>query len=284
MGDLAEDTALAELPAEPGEHRFRAELSRDWDLMGPNGGYLAAIALRAAAAHAGQALPVSLSCQFLARPRFGPVHVRTEVLRASRRATAVRVRMEQGADRPVLEALVWAAQSGLAGPNADWTPAPRAPGPDGVPDLRTHLAAEGRGVPAWHRNVTLREISGRTGGADGEPRVRCWARFEPRRRFDDCWVDAGRSVILLDSLQWPAVMNAFPERETVLFAPSIDLYVAFHGSGSDSEWLLVETTGTAAHRGTFHGRGSVWTREGRLLASAGQQMLGTAVRERADRL
>ncbi|MFE3171519.1 acyl-CoA thioesterase [Amycolatopsis sp. NPDC059090] len=280
MGDLAEDTALTAL----GENTFQAELSRDWDLMGPNGGYLAAIALRAAAAHAGPAQPLSLSCQFLARPRFGPVHVRAEVLRASRRATAVRVRMEQGTDRPVLEALVWAAQSGLSGPNADWTPAPSVPGPDGVPDLRTHLAAEGRGVPAWHGNVTLRELSGRTGGAEREPRVRCWARFEPRRCFDDCWVDAGRSVILLDSLQWPAVMNAFPERETVLFAPSLDLYVAFHGAGSDSDWLLVETTGTAAHRGTFHGRGSVWTRDGRLLASAGQQMLGTAVRERADRL
>ena len=41
MGDLAIDTAV-----EGSDGRYRARLSRDWEIWGPNGGYLAAIALR----------------------------------------------------------------------------------------------------------------------------------------------------------------------------------------------------------------------------------------------
>ena len=43
MGDFEADTRLE------GENgRYRASISRDWEIWGPNGGYVAAIALRAA--------------------------------------------------------------------------------------------------------------------------------------------------------------------------------------------------------------------------------------------
>jgi hypothetical protein len=45
MGDLERDTRLA-----GGEGRYTATLSRDWEIWGPNGGYLASLALRAAGA------------------------------------------------------------------------------------------------------------------------------------------------------------------------------------------------------------------------------------------
>ena len=46
MGDFALDTAVS---GEDG--RYTATLSHDWEIWGPNGGYVAAIALRAAGAH-----------------------------------------------------------------------------------------------------------------------------------------------------------------------------------------------------------------------------------------
>ena len=46
MGDLAADTAVTEV----GEGRYTARLSRDWEIWGPMGGYVAATALRAAGA------------------------------------------------------------------------------------------------------------------------------------------------------------------------------------------------------------------------------------------
>ena len=42
MGDLAVDTAIEPL----GDDRYQATLSREWAVWGPNGGYLASIALR----------------------------------------------------------------------------------------------------------------------------------------------------------------------------------------------------------------------------------------------
>lgn len=275
MGNLAEDTQVRQFD----DDLYHAELSQDWDLVGPNGGYVAAVALRAVGRHVALARPVSISCQFLEPPRFGPVALRLTVLRSARRATAVRVSMIQGDDRRVLEALVWAGVD-LDGPQANWTPRPAAPEPDELADLRTLLHAEGRGVPAWHDCVNLRELAGRTRGVARTPRVLSWARFQPQSCFADPWVDAGRSVILIDSLQWPAVMNAFPERERAMLAPSIDLYVAFHDLATDSEWLLVQATGAAANAGTFHGHGLVWSADGRLVASGGQQMLAATIREK----
>ena len=46
MAALDDDTAL-----EGGDGHYRAHLSESWRIWGPNGGYLAVIALRAAGAH-----------------------------------------------------------------------------------------------------------------------------------------------------------------------------------------------------------------------------------------
>lgn len=276
MGHLAEDTTIE--PVDGG--RFRAKLCSDWALMGPNGGYLAAVALRAAQRGLSLPRPASLSCQFLSPPRFGHVDLEVVTLRATRRAAAARVSMSQFG-RPVLEAMVWAAHDGLTGPEGPWTPMPAVPGPEELPDLRVLLEEEGRGVPPWHDCVTLRELAGRTTLQTPAPVAFSWARFQPQATFDDPWLDACRSVILVDSLQWPAVMNAFPELETQLFAPSIDLYVAFHDFAPDDGWLLVNAAGVASHRGVLGGAAQVWAPDGRLVAAGMQQMLSTSTRRGA---
>lgn len=101
MGDLARDTAV-----EGGEGRYRAQLSREWELWGPSGGYLATIALRAAGAHAGVGRPASLTCHFLNVADFDEVDLAIETLRGSKRAESVRISMTQRG-RPILEALAW---------------------------------------------------------------------------------------------------------------------------------------------------------------------------------
>ena len=49
MGDLGVDTAVEAL----GDGRYRAHVSRDWEIWGPEGGYIASLALRAAGAESG---------------------------------------------------------------------------------------------------------------------------------------------------------------------------------------------------------------------------------------
>ena len=50
MGDLAVDTATEQI----GPNTFLCDLSPDWEIWGPNGGYLASVALRAAGIASGQ--------------------------------------------------------------------------------------------------------------------------------------------------------------------------------------------------------------------------------------
>jgi hypothetical protein len=65
MADFLDDTRVAR-GDRPGE--WRAILSPDWAVWGPNGGYVAAIALRAALAESRLSRPASFHCHF---PRGG---------------------------------------------------------------------------------------------------------------------------------------------------------------------------------------------------------------------
>jgi Thioesterase-like superfamily len=54
--------------------RYQARLSEDWEIWGPNGGYLAAIALRAGGEVAEIERPASFYCHFLSSPAFDVLH------------------------------------------------------------------------------------------------------------------------------------------------------------------------------------------------------------------
>jgi acyl-CoA thioesterase len=104
MGVLADDTAV-----EGGGGQYTAVVSRDWEIWGPNGGYVASLALRAAGADTtiDGARPASITCQFLRPGRFEAVDIEVVSLRRTRRAEAMRVTVSQHGDQ-LLEAQVWA--------------------------------------------------------------------------------------------------------------------------------------------------------------------------------
>ncbi len=62
--------------------------------------------------------------------------------------------------------------------------------------------------------------------------------------------------------------GAFP-----FVAPSMDLAVRFHHALPDSEWLLSSTEVPVGVDGVIGGYAAVWSREGKLLATGGQQMI-----------
>ena len=91
MGDLAVDTEV-----EGSDGRYRAQLSRDWEIWGPNGGYLAVIALRAADAHTSLRRPATLSCHYLGVADFDAVDLEVRTIRGSRRTASIAVRSPGG--------------------------------------------------------------------------------------------------------------------------------------------------------------------------------------------
>jgi hypothetical protein len=129
VADLELDTRVT------GEHgRYRANISRDWEIWGPNGGYIAGLALRAASRETPLSRPASFYCQYLNVAEFAEVSLSVTKLRESKRSCALRVSMTQG-ERPILEALTWLTDEANAGLEHDETTAPDAPGPDGLPSF-----------------------------------------------------------------------------------------------------------------------------------------------------
>jgi acyl-CoA thioesterase II len=269
MGDLAADTAV-----EPnGDGRYTATPSKDWEIWGPNGGYMAALALRAAGCQSSHSHPASIACHYLARADFQPVEMQVTPLRATARAESLRVSMTQKG-RAVLEALVWTIGE-LDGPQREWIQAGKVASPLDVPTVEEVAAAHNfPALPFW-RNIEIRIITGPDPGSQEaqEPLVLAWNRFRPQATFDDPWIDACRATVLVDVHQFPAASRGFSRAELTFAAPSLDLYVAFHARAPQGDWLLSESRGLISRGGLLGGHACVWSRDGLLLASGGQQML-----------
>jgi acyl-CoA thioesterase II len=265
MGDLARDTVL-----EGGDGRYRATLSSDWEIWGPNGGYLAVIALRAAGAEARVPRPSSFSAHFLSVARFEAVDVEVETLKRGRRAESFRVAIRQEG-RPVVEALVRTAAEG-PGLEHRFGEAPDAPDPETLKSLDELFD------PDWDRYAFWDNLDGRPTRPERyleEPRARDprlveWYRFRPAATFDDPFLEAGRSLLLLDTMSWPAASRPHPD--SPFQAPNLDVAAWFHADPAGSEWLLVDYECRTAGAGLMGTTGRVWSRDGRLLASGGAQL------------
>lgn len=272
MGDLEVDTRLE------GENgRYRANISQDWEVWGPNGGYVATIALRAAGQEAAFKRPVAFSCHFLGRARFEPVEMEVTTVHGGRRAESLHVVMRQEG-RPILQGML---RTALEGPGLEHNVAvmPEAPEPEGLKSWE-ELRPDDQVYSFW-QNIEARAVwPERIGVHDRayEPVWREWYRFRPRATFDDVWVDAGRLLVLMDTLSWPAASRPHPNAEYQ--APNLDVAVWFHRSDAESEWLLADHDCPVAEGGLMGATGRVWSRDRRLLASGGSQLLCVPARPR----
>jgi acyl-CoA thioesterase len=268
MGDFVADTAV-----EGADGHYRARLSRDWEIWGPNGGYVAAIALRAAGAATTLRRPASFAGHFLGVADFAEVDLEVTTLRAAKRAASLRVSMRQGS-RPIFEAIVWVVGEveGLAHDVAVMPPVPLPAALKPIEDLVPPEDLQQR-----HRfwaNFESRPIdfvpwAEREPGA---PEWREWYRFRPRATCDDPFADAARTLLLVDTMGWPATCRAYP-RDSGYLAPSLDVTAQFHRLAPESDWLLVDAAAPVAAHGLIGGQVRVWSVDGRLLASGGGQML-----------
>jgi acyl-CoA thioesterase II len=251
------DLATAPTPLD-GEGRFEAELSRDWEIWGPNGGYVAALALRAAGEVAAIKRPASINCQFLRAPAFAAVEIEASVVHGGRRSEAIAVRIVQDG-RPVTQAMVRTAAP-APGHAIEHLRAPEGPGPE---ELRTI----GDGPYPFWANVERRPLP----RAGSEPVCREWTRFRPVASFADPFADAARALVLLDTYGWPAAYGQVGEGGDFI-APSLDITAWFHRSAAHAEWLLIDEACTVGADGLLAAQGHVWDERGALLASGAAQL------------
>ncbi len=255
---LAEATAVRRID----DRIYAAEVHPGWDIVGnTNGGYLLAIAGRAAAAAAGRPDPVSITAHFLTPAGPGPVTVETEVVREGRRFSAVRATMRCG-DRPILAALGSFAELTESGSTERVEAAP----PD-LPPPEDCVKVEPTDTfpPPFVGRVDLRLHPEHAAFDDigGVPRVRGWFRL-----LDG---EAPSATALL------VAADAFPP--TVFFAdlptawvPTLEQTTHVRARPAPG-WLRCAFTTRFITGGFLEEDGEVWDSEGRLVAQTRQLAL-----------
>jgi acyl-CoA thioesterase len=231
-------------------------------VWGPNGGYVAAIALRAAMARSRLPRPASFQCHFLSVGEFAPVDLRVQALGGGKRAESLRVEVVQN-QRLLVAATVWMVDDGLEGFEHDFGTAPEVARPEslrGYQDLAGPEYAEW--YPIW-RSIEGRPLRWR--GPPGRPEWRTWMRFT-ETPIPDRQADALRQLFWLDFPGWNATISAHPWPFRFL-APNLDLTVHFHRFAPDAEWILADGFVPLARDGLVSCVARLWSESGALLAT-----------------
>ena len=90
-------------------------------------------------------------------------------------------------------------------------------------------------------------------------------------RFEDPFLDAGRALLLIDTVVWPASCQRHVEPGVI--APSLDVVAWFHRPAGDADWLLADAESPIAESGLISGTVRIWGADRRLYATGGAQLL-----------
>jgi acyl-CoA thioesterase len=253
------DTAIQSL----GDGRFAAEMSERWWVgNGPNGGYVAAVILRAIEAMAKpERAPRSLTVQFPRAPLAGPVEIAVEVTREGGHLTFLSARIEQGGEIQATALAVLAEDRGGDGYSELQMPDAGEPG-----ELHSPDPGQVDGMPTMFQNYSVRPALGEPAFSGGAPYSGAWIRSrEPRL------LDAPLAAAFLDAW-FPA---PFIRLERPRAAPTIDYTVHFRSplpppdAAPEDPYLVVFRSNLARH-GFFEEDGELWSADGTLLAQSRQ--------------
>ena len=255
MGKFATDTAVQ--PARDGA--YTCQIGADWWVMlGPNGGYLAAIAVRALqdALDPGDRPLRSLTVHYMRAPQAGPATVEVVPEREGGSVTFARLRMIQD-DQPFATALAVLAR-GRESMTLDTAKAPDIPPPDEIQALPDSDQA-----PPFARNFDYRPAA--EPPVAGEAVTGGWLRLR-----DDEELDAALVVALCDSW-FPAIFSVVPEPMAV---PTLDLTVHLRDAlPRPGDWVLARVTTRTVGDGLLEEDAELFGSDGRLLAQSRQLAL-----------
>jgi len=168
-------------------------------------------------------------------------------------------------------------------------PMPEAPPPEALPTPAEHAEAIRRDAPPDHRSWLDREDAVEQRYADPinwyrpqiqEPRQRIWLRAGRRLPDDPALHQAifayASDMSLLDNSALPHGVSYFDEGMQIA---SLDHSIWFHRPFRADEWLLYSSDCPSTSNARGFNRGSVYTREGVLVASVTQEGL---IRQRSS--
>ncbi|MEQ1819878.1 MAG: thioesterase family protein [Terricaulis sp.] len=250
-----------------GEGRYTITLSQAWDVWGPNGGYVAAIALRAMAAEASLPRPAAFHCQFLKPGKYEAAEIQVEHLRAGKRSQALRARLVQDGES-LLTASLWMTADDMDGLEHDYAGTPVAPPPASLPSYADLFDNYSEWYPYW-RSVEARPVNNTLEPAP--PVWRTWMRFVDDPGTLDQELAAARTVFWMDLGPWNAAARPHAHPRPYL-GPNLDLHVQFHSLAQTGAWMLIEAEAPLARAGLIGTTIRAFSEAGELAASGGSML------------
>lgn len=245
---------------------YLVNLDPGWDIWGPAGGYIAAIALRACGKHAAIGhRPVTLLGQFVRVAKPGALTVQVDQMKQGGNALFA-ITLTQ-AEQPVVLAQVWTTARNDASLSVQPT-MPDVPAPHALRGQDELVAERGVQQMAFWSNIEGRPVHFRfhSDPPAADPRHRRWMRLRDWAANDDPFLDAMRSVLLIDIGVWLAHWHRLTEPAAYV-APSLDLAVHSHGRAPAGEWLLSDADTDVSGNGTISGSVRIWSEDGRAVAT-----------------
>jgi acyl-CoA thioesterase len=248
-----------------GDGAYEGSLAGRWWIgRAPNGGYLAAVILRALEAALGDPdrAPRSVTVHYLTPPKEGPVTVACSVERSGRALSTLSARVQQD-DRLIAVALAAFSEPWPAGIELDDAAPPDVPRPEGIEP------------PSWERprfaeNFDTRHALGTTpfSGAD-DALTGGWIRLNEPQIADDVYV-----MMLADA--WPPAV--FQLVEDFFPVPTVELTVHFRvalplAGATAEDFHLVRFQTRLVRDGFLEEDGAIWSPDGQLLAQSRQLAL-----------
>lgn len=247
-----------------GEGEFEARLDPGWWIVvGPNGGYIAAILLRALerCVTDPERAPRSLAIHYVAPGREGTARIAVRIERSGRTLTTLSARLEQ--DGRLLALALAAFARPRPSPEFADLRMPEVAGPEASESL-----PEG-GVPLRERLECRPTFNAGMRGAAERALVGGWIRSREPRRADPALL-----ALFCDGWHPAVAQHRALAGSPLRGMPTIDLTIHFRApvptdARPDEFYLGVFRTQTL-RGGFFEEDGEIWTRDGLLLAQSRQ--------------
>ena len=258
------DAATEVTPA--GDGRYQAFLDEQWSIAGKlNGGYLLAVAARAALAEAGDGHehPLATTAAFAAPAPAGPALVVVEPLRLGRGTSVLRARLASpDGGTAYMESLVTAGRIADGEAVVPAPSVPDLPAEEECPRLPTHAGA----FPVPIAGLVAVRLDPATAGfgrgrPSGAGELRAWARFDDGRDPDPLGLITVADALPPPSFDVPGLQFGW--------TPTLQYSVFVRGAPAPGP-LRVRTVARSITGGAMDETCDVWDATGRHVAVAHQ--------------
>jgi acyl-CoA thioesterase len=248
------------------EEHYSVTISETWNvIIGPNGGYIAAIILNGMKSELGNVQTRSITFHFLSASIPGDAELFVKVEKKGRSLSTCNARLVQGEKTIAVAIATFATKRSEFG-FRDFE-APEVPFPEEIESskrMNSELVSHAPFRDHYDQRLAIGKIppeigeNGRVGG---------WTRFRQQRIFDDL------AVVAISDSWFPGLSTrATPEP---MHAPTVDHTVHFLQSLpltdlSLDSFLLVEFTTSIANEGYLVENGNIWSQTGILIAQSRQ--------------